>query len=835
MPFLADGRWSLPVTDPVLTFALIMLVILIAPLIAQRLRGPGVIGLILAGILLGPNALNLFARDGAILLLGSVGLLYIMFQAGLELDLHLFRRYRSHSLAFGTTTYVVPQVIGTAVAVLILGFDWPAAILLGCMFGSHTLLTYPIASRLGLARNPAVTTAVGGSIITDTLALLVLAVVARSAKGVLDLGFWSTLALSLALFASLVWWGLPLVARWFFRSLPAEGSAHFVFLLASVYLCAALAVSAGVEPILGAFLAGLALNRLVPDQSVLMNRVQFAGSWLFIPFFLLSVGMLVDPRVFVERPESWLVAVAMVTTVIATKLLAAWVSGRLLGYDRAEGAVMFGLTVNQAAGTLAAVVVGLRVGIFDETVLNGAVAMILATCLLGPWATQRYGRVLALRQDADTGHDEAPQRILVPLRNPEAADAIMDVAFMIRETDSPEPLCLLTVVQESTESTDEVAAGERMLGHAVMHAVAAEVPVMPATRIDTNAAAGIMRAIRELRIGTVVMGWTGTSPARNRIFGSVLDELLEQCPQQFVVCRLRAPLNTARRLVVALAPFAHREAGFVPAMALIKRMAGRGGMRLAISGSERDCRQAQPILAAITPAIEPEWIPVASVALWGDGTGPKLRPDDLFVLLAARRHQVSWQPSIDRLPQQMLARIPDLGMVVVYPRADRIGPRPGPAEPDADALSLEELFAPERMTLRRPVRDLDELVGTMLETQFSDARQPTAQSIRAELGRIGQAPIEVAPSVLLLHATNDEIQRPLGFVGSSREPFLDGSGRPISAALLLVTPVGFPAAAHLKHLARIGRALHDPEASRRLVGASHPSDVVAILAAGDAP
>lgn len=833
MPFLAEGRWSLPVADPVLTFALIMLVILIAPLVAQRVRAPGVVGLILAGMLLGPKGAGVFALDGALALLGAAGLLYIMFLAGLEIDLGQFRRYRRHSLVFGGATFLIPQTVGMVVGLLVLGFDWAATILLASLFASHTLVPYSIVSRLGLSRHRAVTTAVGGTIITDTLALLVLAVVARSVQGSLDATFWLTLTASLAAYVGAVWWGLPLVARWFFKSLPAEGSSHFVFLLAAVHLCAFAAEVAGVEGIIGAFLAGLALNRLVPEQSVLMNRVQFAGSWIFIPFFLVTVGMRVDLPTLLREPESWIVATAMVSTVVATKFLAALVAGRILGYDRIESRVLFGLSVNQAAATLAASIVGLRLGIFDTAVLNGAVLMILVTCLLGPWITQRAGRALALREPADADRDESSKRILVPLRNPEAADAIMDVAFMIREADSPEPVCPLTVVQESTESTDEVAAGERMLGHAVMHAVAAEVPVMPATRIDTNAAAGIMRAIRELRIGTVVMGWTGTSPARNRIFGSVLDELLEQCPQQFVVCRLRAPLNTARRVVVALAPFAHREAGFVAAMALLKRMAGRGGMRLAISGTERDLRQVRPMLAAIRPAIEPEWIPVASISLWGDATGPRLGPDDLFALLGARRHQVSWQPSIDRLPQQMLARIPDLGMIVVYPRADRIGPRPGAPEPDAEALALDQLFAPERMTLRRPVADLDELLAAMLATHFDDPRSPDAQAIRAELGRAGGTPIDVAPGVRLLHAACAEAQRPLGFVGSSREPLREGARPPVSALLLLVTPIDFPAAAHLRHLARIGRALHDPDASRRLVEASHPSDVAAILAAGD--
>lgn len=837
MPFLADGRFALPVTDPILTFALLLLVILIAPLIVQRLRGPGMIGLIVAGIVLGPNGLGLFARDGALLLLGSVGLLYIMFSAGLELDLPLFRKYRHHSLVFGSATFLIPQVVGTVVALLFLRFDWAAAILLASMFASHTPLTYPIASRLGIARSPAVTTAIGGTIITDTIALLVLAVVARSAAGALDTTFWLRLAASLVVYAALIWWGLPLVARWFFRALPAEGSAHFVFILTAVFLCSGLAASAGVEPIIGAFLAGLALNRLVPDQSVLMNRIQFAGSWLFVPFFLLSVGMLVDPAVFLKESETWKVSIAMVVTVVVTKLAAAVLSARLLGYERADAGVMFGLSVNQAAATLAAVIVGLRIGIFDDSVLNGAIMMILVTCLLGPWATQRFGRALALRQSPageGSGGLDGPRRILVPLRNPEAADAIMDVAFMVREPESDEPVYPLTVVQESAEGGDEVAAGERMLGHAVMHAVAAEVPVVPTTRIDTSAAAGIMRAIRELRIGTVVMGWTGTSPAASRVFGSVLDDLLEQCPQQFVVCRFSAPLNTAKRLVLVLAPFAQREAGFTAAIGLIKRLAKKAGLTLSISGTEQDLRQIKPLLARIKPDLEAELLPIESIARWADSDGPRLGSGDLFALLSARRHQVSWQPIIDRLPKQMITRSPHLDMVVVYPRAEKAGPRAGADQREVDALPLTELFAPERLVLRRPARDVGDLLRTLLTTRFeagSDEAAPVVAAIEA-LSR--EAPIEIAPGVMLVHASSVAATKPIGFLGTSRDALPHERLRhPVATILILVTPRDFPAAAHLKHLASISRLFHDPRNHDRIRSANHPSDIAELLAEAD--
>ena len=340
-----------PISDPVLVFAIVAALILLAPIVMGRWRLPGMIGLLAAGALLGPNALGVLARDQSFVLFGTVGLLYIMFTAALEIDMAVLKRHSGASLAFGLFTFGIPMGLGLVVAHHLLGFDWPAAILLASTFASHTLVTYPIASRLGITRNPAVTTAVGGTIVTDTLALLVLAVIVSSTRGSIDEMFWYRLGVSLALYVAAILVGLPLLARWFFRKVGRDGVAEFVFVLATVFGCAALSHLAGSEPIVGAFLAGLALNRLIPHHSTLMNRIQFTGEAVFVPFFLLSVGMLLDLRVFAGGPRAWAVALAMVVTVHVTKWLAAEAT-RLLGYSRDQARLVFGLSVPQAAATL---------------------------------------------------------------------------------------------------------------------------------------------------------------------------------------------------------------------------------------------------------------------------------------------------------------------------------------------------------------------------------------------------------------------------------------------------------------------------------------------------
>ncbi|MDQ3556339.1 MAG: cation:proton antiporter, partial [Gemmatimonadota bacterium] len=463
-PLLAAVPWSLPVTAPTQIVAIAMVIFLLAPLLMQRLRVPGLIGLILAGAIVGPNALNLLARDQTIVLLGTVGLLYLMFLAGVEIDLHGFRRYRNRSLVFGALTFFIPQLVGTAVGRL-LGYGWPAAILLASMFASHTLLAYPIAIRFGISKNGAVTTAVGGTIITDTAALLVLAVIAASTRGTLDALFWVRLVVLLAVYLAAVLWGLPRLGRWFFRRGRTGGIAEYVFILAALFTGAFLAEVAGVEAIVGAFLVGLALNPLIPEHGPLTNRIHFVGEAVFIPFFLLSVGMLVDVRVLFGGVDAWRVMIAMTVTVTLTKWLAARVTQRIYRFSPEEGWMIFGLSVPQAAATLAATLVGYEVGLFDDAVLNGSILMILVTCIVGPYVVEKFGRRMALREERRPLDPEAaPQRILVPMANPATANALLDLALVIREPGSTEPLFPLTVVPDEEErSAENVALAEKML------------------------------------------------------------------------------------------------------------------------------------------------------------------------------------------------------------------------------------------------------------------------------------------------------------------------------------------------------------------------------------
>jgi Kef-type K+ transport system membrane component KefB/mannitol/fructose-specific phosphotransferase system IIA component (Ntr-type)/nucleotide-binding universal stress UspA family protein len=811
---------TLPITDPVLIVAIAGAIFLLAPLLMQRFGVPGLIGIILSGTIVGPNGLNILARDQTIVLLGTVGLLYLMFMAGTEIDLHGFKRYRNRSLIFGSLTFLIPQISGTAIF-LMLGFSWPAAILIASMFASHTLVSYPIAMRFGIAKNQAVTTAVGGTIITDTAALLVLAVVAASTRGALDASFWIQLVVFLAIYVVLVWFGLPRLGRWFFRREKTGGISEYLFIFTALFAGAYMAEVAGVEAIVGAFLVGLALNRLIPEQSLLNNRIHFIGESIFIPFFLLSVGMLVDVRVLAADVRAWEVMLAMTITVILSKWIAAKAAERIFGYSREEGWTIFGLSVPQAAATLAATLIGVEVGLFDDAVLNGAVMMILVTCLLGPWVTERYGREVAL-QEEQRPYDpsEAPQRILVPMAKPATAEDLMNLALLIREPDSPEAVYPMTVVPADADRSSEfVATAEKMLSHAVTHAAGAGVPVVPLTRVDHNFANGIARGIAENRASTVIIGWDGSRSARRGIFGSVLDQLLEQTRQQVLVTKVGHPLNTTERIIVLVPQGADHVPGFLGSLRTIKQMANRLGARI----HGYSVRAPARIYQAHFDSVKPEApTTVERASGWGDAVqllAEDLQRDDLVVVLSSRRGTIAWDPALERLPAKLADLVPE-SFIMMYP-SETLPSTGGPTA----AGELPRTLSPDRVRLNLTSSDyrgaLRELLGTQFESEPQRLREieaAVARSVKAF------AP-ELQPGVIVPHARIPDLSRTLVFLGTSREGIeFPHAAEPARLIFIVLTPEDQPQE-HLSRLAEIARLVSDPDEVERLVQAESTDDL----------
>lgn len=572
-------RLPFPITDPVLVFGMVMLIIFTAPLLFRRYKIPGIIGLILFGAIAGPSAMGILERDATMVLLGTVGLIYLMFMAGLSIDLNQFNKLRSRSLVFGLFSFFLPQMMALVVGLYLLGYSLETALLLGSIVGSHTLLAYPLARRLGITKNKAVTMAMGGSIVTDLISLVVLAVVMASIGGELDGIFWFKFVSMLLLFGASVLYVLPRIGRWFFRTVQNDSSTEYAFLLCCLFISAAVAQAIGLAPIIGAFLAGLALNSLVPENSTSMLRIQFVGDALLVPFFLISVGMLVDFSVLLSSFEVWIYAFVFTSLVLVGKVGAAWIIRAIFKYSKTEFGVVAGLTTPQAAATLAVTLVGFEAGLFSQNAVNAVIVMILITCIIGPILVENYGRKLAVEDEDDDlmGPSIGHHRILVPLSNPSTATALIDLAMMIRDPSSLEPLHPLIVARDGDDVQAQVANSEKMLGHAVIHATAANIPVLPVTRVDLNIASGIERAIKELRISAIVIGWNGQVSTQQRIFGSVLDQLMAETNQLLLVSKLEKPINTNTRIFVIIPPLVEREVGFSSALRSMKFLSNQIG------------------------------------------------------------------------------------------------------------------------------------------------------------------------------------------------------------------------------------------------------------------
>lgn len=816
---------SLPFTDPVLVFATVMLIILITPIIFARFKVPGIIGLILAGVIVGPNMLGILQRGETMILLGTVGLLYLMFMAGLEIDVKRFLKYKNHSIVFGSLTFFIPQIGGAVLAVYILGFGWPAAILLASMFASHTLVSYPIASKLGITKNTAVTTAIGGTIITDTAALLVLAVIIAMDGGVVTASFWVTLGISLSFLTLVVFWAIPRIARWFFQTVSEESYLEFVFVVAIAFSIAFLFELAGVEAIIGAFLAGLALNRLIPENGTLMNRIHFVGNSLFIPFFLISVGMIVDVGAFFAGMEAWIVAIFMIVVAIVSKYLAALSTQKILNYNKNELMSMYGLSVAQAAATLAVVLVAYDrgiFGIFGDPVLNGSVLMILVTCIISPFVTEKYGKRLALEED-DKPYDpaEAPQRILVPLANPETSNALMDIAFLVRDKDSAEPLYPLTVARDSIETDVEVAKGEKILSHSIIHAASAEVPVNPMTRIDLNIASGIKRAVNEKRISNVIIGWNGQISARQRIFGSILDQLLLDIDEMVMVCKIEKPVNTFKRVVVAVPPFSALEVGFADAIRSLKLMAQQlGGDFVVVVTKERE-EHVRKRVAKVRPEID---IDYAMLEQWASLPGwmeEYLQDDDLFVLVSAHGGSISWRPGLDRLPRVFAQKFPESSFIIVYP-----------SEVITESMiayghNQYNILTPEKIKLELEQKPIGELLEDIIMTDFTfDQKKAEHIVLRLMDNSVGYTP-EVMPGVLLYETHSSKIEEQSLYVGlSSRGIKVDKTANLAHVILVLLSPRTIEAQDHLKQLNTVVKMIKSGGSLQKLIKSTTAQDAV---------
>ena len=665
-------EFQLPLANPVLVFSLILFIILLAPILLRKLKVPGIIGLIISGVIIGPFGLNFLEKNSAVDLFSTIGLLYIMFIAGLDLDIHEFKTNRNKSVLFGFFTFIIPLAIGFPVVYYGLGYSLNASFLIASMFSTHTLVAYPIVSRLGVSKNEAVSITVGGTILTDTAVLLILAVIIGSSEGNLNNEFWLRLGVSLIIFSAIMFFFIPRIARWFFQKLESEKHAHYIFVLSVVFLAAFLAELSGLEPIIGAFVAGLALNQLIPHTSALMNRIEFIGNSLFIPFFLISVGMLIDTSVIIKGPMALVIAFVLTTVAISGKWIAAFFTQISFKYSSVQRQIIFGLSSSHAAATLAIILVGFKAGILDENILNGTIILILITCVIASFATERAAKKIVVNDTkpklANTERNLFySERILLPIANISNIDKLLEFTLLIKDKKSVNPITVLSVVPNDAESEINILTARQKLEEYIKHGAAAEIKINTIVTIALNATNGIERISKEIMADIIVLGWPKKAGILEKLIGEKIYSIINNVDKNLFICHQGKSLITQKRIVVLAPPFSEKEIGFETWLNKLLKLSNELSIPIKFFGIQKTYDAIKSKIktygwkGTLSFNAFNEWEDFLDLSNYVDS-------DDLLVLISARENAISYQKYLDHIPTKLEKHFNSNNKIVIYPQ-----------------------------------------------------------------------------------------------------------------------------------------------------------------------
>lgn len=678
MPMLlfAMSDLNLPIENPVIKFLIILSIILFAPILLNKLRIPQILGLIVAGAIIGPNGFNLILRDSSIILSGTAGLLYIMFLAGLEIDLNDFKKNSQKSILFGLYTFMIPMALGIFAGLYVLKFSWITSVLLASMFASHTLISYPIITKLGITRNRAVTVTVGGTMITDTLALLVLAIIVGMTQGEVNAAFWIRLIISLLLFGGVVLGLFPLIARFFFKNC-SDSISQYIFVLFIVFLGAVLAEIAGIEAIIGAFFSGLALNRLIPHSSPLMNRIGFIGNAIFIPFFLIGVGMLINYRVFLSDPNTIFVALVMTVVAIVAKYLAAWLAQKSFGYNRDERSIIFGLSNAQAAATLAAVMVGFNVIIghnadgtpirlLNESVLNGTIVMIFITCTIATFAAQRGAYNLTLRDEFKSKKTVANQfnKILIPIRNPETVEELVTLGYALDIAPGQGSLYVANIIDNSKQEDQLLALSSKIFEKAKAIAAATDNQLNTLLRYDINSTNGILGLVKENQINDLILGINSEQFINKASLGGLIDKVIRNSNLSSYIYKSYQPLSTVKRYILVIPAKAEEELGFLFWMKRIWQLVKNTGSTLVVYATENTSEAVSRFNQDNPISIEYHLMNSYDDLLI---ISKEIRKEDGLIFVMSKKHNVSYSDNMEKVPHYLDTYFQKTNFILIYP------------------------------------------------------------------------------------------------------------------------------------------------------------------------
>ena len=664
-----------PITDPTLVFFVVLMIILFAPIVMSKLRIPHIIGMVLAGVAIGQYGFNILERDNSFELFGRVGLYYIMFLAGLEMDIEGVKKHSRQFLIFGLLTCFIPLILTYVMAVSLLGYSGSASFLLGCIMASNTLIAYPIIGRYGLQKHMSVSLSVGSSMISLFLALVMLAALSGSFSKDSNWLFWIGFVLKFAVFCIGSIHLIPKLTRYFLRRY-SDAVMQYIFVLGVMFLSAALTSLIGIEGIFGAFFSGLILNRYIPKVSPLMNRIEFIGNALFIPYFLIGVGMLINVRtIFSGLDMVWTVFLIVFFGTFG-KAVAAYVCSLLFRFTKADGHIMFGLTSAHAAGAIAMVLVGMRlevapgVYLMNDIMLNGVVMMILFTCVISTLMTQHAAKQIIiqekshLRNDSTVGEDD--EKILICVKYPEIAPQLLSLATTIRNQRLNRELVALNVVYDDQSSNTSREQGLRLLERLQQQASASEVRVQTQVRLATNIANGIKHAFREFACSEIIMGMHVHTDVNPRFWGEFIQSLYNGLNRQIILTRFVQPMNTLRRIRVAVPSRAEFEPGFHRWLERLSRLAEQLDCRIQFHGRQESLTLIAEYINNRHPNVRAEY---TQMEHWNElpQLAADISEDHLFVVVTARKGTISYKNALERLPDELQAHFSGKNLMIIFP------------------------------------------------------------------------------------------------------------------------------------------------------------------------
>lgn len=664
---------TFPVTDPMMKFFVVLAIILIAPIVMGKLRIPHIAGMVLAGMLVGPYGLNILAKDGSFDLFAHVGLIYLMFLAGLEMNMGNFRKNRVGTFTLGIMAFVIPMVMGIVVNTTVLRYGWLTSILLASMYASHTLIAYPIILRYGLSSQRSVTIAVGATAITDTLTLLVLAMVGGYFKGDITGEFWLMLFLKVAAVFFVIIYFFPRVTRYFFHHYE-DNVNQFIFVLALTFLGAIMMELIGMEGLLGAFLVGLVINRYVPNVSPLMNHLEFVGNALFIPYFLIGVGMLVNVNLLFGGAETLRVAAVMIVMALSSKWIASLVTQKLLGMRPLERNMIFGLSTAQAGATLAAVLVGHSIflpngqRLLNDDVLNGTVILILVTCIFSSFCTESASKRMALEKKSAMPKEEVgdDEKIMISMKYPETAGLLMEVANLMRNRTLNRGVVALNVVYDDEKRLYYQERGRQLLDHITKEANAIGLMVQSQVRVATNITNGIKHAFKEFNASEIIMGMHMRKDTSKTFWGKFIQGIFWGLNRQVIIVESFRPLNTLRCIQVAVPSRAEFEPGFYRWLERLSRMAENLECRVRFHCRVETQALIQEYIRKRHPEVRAEYQPMAH---WNElpRLAREVADDHMFVVITARKGTISYKSALERLPDELTQYYQGKNLMIIFP------------------------------------------------------------------------------------------------------------------------------------------------------------------------